>query len=81
MSIVTIPTPFATKDHLIVASGYVLDPFIKPVYASPSRAATGDISLKGDETSNTNLSRGVRKQAGPCRPTPLRRWRLFVCVV
>lgn len=69
MSIVTIPTPFATKDHLIVASGYVLDPFIKPVYAILP-GATGDISLKGDETSNKFIA-WCQKQAGPYHPTPL----------
>ncbi|MFQ3591666.1 MAG: PQQ-binding-like beta-propeller repeat protein [Gemmataceae bacterium] len=69
MSIVTIPTPFATKDYLIVASGYVLDPLLKPVYAIRP-GASGDISLKGDETSNKYIA-WCLKQAGPYHPTPI----------
>jgi outer membrane protein assembly factor BamB len=69
MSILTIPTPFATKDHLIVASGYVADPFVKPVYAIKP-GASGDISLKDDETSNKHIA-WCQKQAGPYHPTPL----------
>jgi outer membrane protein assembly factor BamB len=69
MSIIAIPTPFATKEHLIVASGYVLDPLIKPVYAIRP-GAKGDISLKGDETSNKHIA-WCLKQAGPYHPTPI----------
>jgi len=69
MSIVTIPTPFATKDYLMIASGYVLDPLLKPIYAIRP-GASGDISLKGEETSNKYVA-WCLKQAGPYHPTPI----------
>jgi outer membrane protein assembly factor BamB len=69
MSILCIPTPFAAGDLLYVSSGYVLDPFIKPVYAIKA-GAKGDISLKGDKTSNDHIV-WCQKQAGAYHPTPV----------
>ena len=42
MSMISIPTPFAAHDLLYVASGYVADPFLRPVYAI-RLGASGDI--------------------------------------
>jgi outer membrane protein assembly factor BamB len=69
MSVIAIPTPFATKDFLIVASGYVLDPIRHPVYAIRP-GASGDISLQGEEPSNKHIA-WCLKMAGPYHPTPL----------
>jgi outer membrane protein assembly factor BamB len=69
MSILTIPTPFTACGMLYVTSGYVADPFLKPLYAILP-GATGDISLKGNETSNKSIA-WCQKQAGPYHPTPV----------
>jgi outer membrane protein assembly factor BamB len=69
MSVLAIPTPLAGPDLLYVASGYILDPKIKPVYAIKP-GASGDISLKDDETSNKWVV-WSQKQAGPYNPSPL----------
>ena len=69
MSVLSIPTPFAGPDLLYVSSGYILDPTIKPIYAIRP-GATGDISLKSDETSNKWIA-WSQKQAGPYNPSPL----------
>ena len=50
MSSIDIPTPFAKDGLLYVESGYPGDP-LRPVYAIRP-GASGDISLKPDETSN-----------------------------
>ena len=69
MSVISIPTPFAAHGLLYVASGYILDPKHKPVYAIRPGAA-GDISLKAGETSNKWIVWSL-PQAGPYHPTPL----------
>jgi outer membrane protein assembly factor BamB len=50
MSVIDIPTPFAKNGLLYVESGYPGDQ-LRPVYAIRP-GASGDISLKPDETSN-----------------------------
>jgi outer membrane protein assembly factor BamB len=68
MSSITIATPFEHKDLLYVTSGYVLDQ-TKPIYAIRP-GATGDISLKGDETSNEFIA-WSHPNAGPYNPSTL----------
>ena len=50
LSSLDIPTPIAKNELLYLASGYPSDP-VRPVYAIRP-GASGDISLKPDETSN-----------------------------
>jgi outer membrane protein assembly factor BamB len=50
MSTIAIPTPFASGELLYINSGYVADA-LRPVYAIRP-GASGDISLKPEETSN-----------------------------
>lgn len=69
MSILCIPTPFAAGGLLYVSSGYVLDPFQKPVYAIRP-GAKGDITLKAGKTSNDHIA-WCQRQAGPYHPTPV----------
>jgi outer membrane protein assembly factor BamB len=69
MSVISIPTPFAHDGLLYVASGYVADPFHRPVYAIRP-GADGDISLKEGETANDWIV-WSQKMAGPYNPTPL----------
>jgi hypothetical protein len=69
MSVLAIPSPFAANGLLYFASGYVMDPRIKPVYAIRP-GARGDISLADKETSNKWVA-WCRPQAGPYHPTPL----------
>jgi outer membrane protein assembly factor BamB len=68
MSSITIPTPCAGKDLLYVSSGFVLG-LSKPVVAIRP-GASGDISLKGNETSNSHVA-WCQKMAGPYNPSPL----------
>ncbi len=69
MSTIAIPTPFAAGDLLYVTSGYVLDPFQRPLYAIKP-GAKGDITLKMGQTSNDFIA--WRQQfAGPYHPTPV----------
>jgi outer membrane protein assembly factor BamB len=68
MSMIAIPTPFAKHGLLFVCSGYVLDRS-KPLYAIRP-GASGDISLKKDETHNESIA-WCQKQAGPYNPTPV----------
>jgi outer membrane protein assembly factor BamB len=68
MSLITIPTPIASADLLYISSGYVID-LLRPVYAIRP-GASGDISLKKDETSNKSIA-WCQKLAGPYHPTPL----------
>src|SRR5436190_804395 len=69
MSMISIPTPFAHDGLLYVTSGYVGDPFRKPVYAIKP-GAKGDITLKKSEDSNAGVA-WVQRQAGPYHPTPV----------
>ncbi len=68
MSMITIPTPCASRELLYVSSGYVAD-WKKPVFAIRPGAA-GDISLKSGETSNRQVA-WCQKSAGPYNPSPL----------
>ena len=54
MSLNTTPTPFAAHGLLYVSSGYPADP-LRPIYAIRP-GASGDISLKPDETSNAHVA-------------------------
>ncbi len=54
MSTIDIPTPFAAHGLLFINSGYPADA-LRPVYAIRP-GASGDISLKGEETSNAFIA-------------------------
>jgi outer membrane protein assembly factor BamB len=54
MSIIQIPTPFAAGGLLYISSGYPADA-LRPVYAIRP-GASGDISLKQDETTNAFIA-------------------------
>ena len=69
MSIISIPTPFAVGDRLVVSSGYVMDPYMKPVYAIKP-GGKGDISLADGKTRNDFITWSQR-QAGAYHPTPV----------
>lgn len=68
MSSIAIPTPFAKFDLLYVASGYVGDK-VRPVFAVRA-GASGDISLKGEESSNEFVA-WYQPTGGPYNPSPL----------
>jgi outer membrane protein assembly factor BamB len=68
MSSITIPTPCAGKDLLYVSSGFVMD-LKKPVVAIRP-GASGDISLKSDETANRHVA-WCQKMAAAYNPSPL----------
>jgi len=68
MSSITILTPFSHDGLLYVGSGYVLDK-LKPLYAIRP-GATGDISLKEDETSNEWIA-WCNQGASSYNPTPV----------
>jgi outer membrane protein assembly factor BamB len=68
MSSIAIPTPFSKFGLLYLASGYVGDD-VRPVYAVRP-GASGDISLKKDESSNQYVA-WYHRQAGPYNPSPL----------
>ena len=68
MSSIAIPTPFASGGLLYVASGYVGDQ-VRPVFAVRP-GATGDISLKADQTSNDSIA-WYQKTGGPYNPSPI----------
>jgi outer membrane protein assembly factor BamB len=68
MSSISIPTPFAKFDLLYVTSGYVGDK-VRPVFAVRP-GASGDISLKGDESSNEFVA-WYQPTSGPYNPSPL----------
>jgi outer membrane protein assembly factor BamB len=68
MSSITIPTPCAAHGLVYVSSGYVMDRK-KPLLAIRP-GASGDISLKPDETSNPSVA-WCQKMAGPYNPSPL----------
>jgi outer membrane protein assembly factor BamB len=68
MSSIAIPTPFAAQGLLFVSSGYVGDK-LRPMYAiRPS--ASGDISLKAEETANTHVA-WSHPQLGSYNPTAI----------
>jgi outer membrane protein assembly factor BamB len=69
MSIITIPTPFARDGLLYVTSGYVLDPFYKPLYAIRP-GATGDITPAKDKEQPPGLA-WVQRGVGPYNPSPV----------
>jgi outer membrane protein assembly factor BamB len=68
MSTISIPTPFASHGMLMLSSGYIADP-LRPAYAIRP-GASGDISLKGDETSNAFVAWAL-KTGAPYNPTPI----------
>jgi outer membrane protein assembly factor BamB len=68
MTTIQIPTPLAAKDLLFVSSGYPADP-VRPVYAIRP-GASGDISLKKDETSNEFIV-WSNPTLGTYNPSPL----------
>jgi outer membrane protein assembly factor BamB len=67
-SSITVPTPCAGGDLLYVSSGYVGDGK-RPVFAIRP-GASGDISLKNDETSNRSIA-WCQKTGAPYNPSPL----------
>jgi outer membrane protein assembly factor BamB len=68
MSQLVIPTPLTGHGLLYVTSGYVLDK-IRPLYAVKP-GASGDISLKPDENSNSYVA-WHHKLAGSYNPSPI----------
>jgi len=68
MSTISIPTPFSRHGLLYISSGYVGDA-LRPAYAIRP-GASGDISLKGDETTNAYIVWST-KTGAPYNPTPL----------
>lgn len=68
MSVICSPTPVANEEMLYVSSGYVLDQK-RPLFAIRA-GASGDISLRDDETSNGSVA-WCQKLAGPYIPSPL----------
>lgn len=68
MSSIAIPTPFSDFGLVYISSGYVGDQ-LRPVYAVRP-GASGDITLREDETSNEYIAWSLR-QAGPYNPSPL----------
>jgi len=79
MSSITIATPFEHNGLLYISSGYVGDRKSRPIYAIKP-GASGDISLKEDETSNEYIQ-WCQKMAGPYNPSTLvyedRLWVLY----
>ena len=63
-----IPSPFPSNGLLYIASGYVGDQQ-RPVWAVKP-GATGDISLKDEETSNEFIA-WFQPKAGPYNPSPI----------
>jgi len=68
MSTISIPTPFSRFGLLYISSGYIADP-LRPAYAIRP-GATGDISLKEGETTNSYIVWSARTGA-PYNPTPV----------
>jgi outer membrane protein assembly factor BamB len=68
MSSICSPTPIAGDELLYVSSGYVLDTK-RPMFAIRP-GASGDISLKGRETSNASIA-WFQRLAGPYIPSPV----------
>ena len=68
MSTFAVPSPITANGLLYVMSGYTANP-LRPVYAIRP-GATGDISLKADETSNAFIAWADRT-LGTFHPSPL----------
>ena len=68
MSSISIPTPFSRFGMVYITSGYVGDQK-RPVFAIKP-GASGDISLKPDETNNKSIA-WFQPQAGPYNPSPI----------
>ena len=68
MSTISIPTPFSRFGLLYISSGYIAEP-LRPAYAIRP-GASGDISLKPDETANDYIVWSARTGA-PYNPTPV----------
>ncbi len=68
MSVLTIPSPFASKGLLYLTSGYFQDSK-RPVFALKP-GAKGDIALKDDETSNAFIKWSVQRM-GPYNTSPI----------
>jgi outer membrane protein assembly factor BamB len=68
MSTIVIPTPFAKGGLLYLSAGYVGDQ-VRPAYAIRP-GATGDISLKPNQTSNDFIA-WYLPRGGPYNPTPI----------
>ena len=68
MASIDIPTPLAAHGLLFITSGYPGDPF-RPAYAIRP-GASGDISLKKDETSNAFIA-WSHPTLGPYNPSPI----------
>ena len=68
LSSITVPSPFASEGLLYFGSGYVGDKR-KPFFAIKP-GATGDISLKDEETTNAFIA-WCQKGAAPYMPTPV----------
>ncbi len=68
MSSITIPTPFAGAGLLYLGSGYVMNK-LRPLYAIKPDAS-GDISLKPNETHNRFVA-WCQKTGAPYNPSPL----------
>jgi outer membrane protein assembly factor BamB len=67
MSSITIAMPYEHNGLLYISSGYVGDRRSRPIYAVKP-GASGDISLKEDETSNEHIA-WCQKMAGPYNPS------------
>jgi len=63
---ITTPTPFVARELIFVTSGYTP---IQPIYAIRP-GATGDISLKAGELSNSFIA-WSKQRGGPYMPTPI----------
>jgi outer membrane protein assembly factor BamB len=68
MSTISIPTPFERFGLLYLSSGYIADA-LRPVYAIRP-GASGDMSLKPGETSNSHIV-WSSPTAAPYNPTPI----------
>ena len=68
MSSITIATPYVNSGLLYITSGYVMDA-TRPIFALRP-GASGDISLKDDQTSNEFIV-WSRKSGGPYNPSTI----------
>lgn len=68
MSVISIPSPSATRDRLFISSGYILD-LSRPVYAIRP-GARGDITLKKGEKKNDHIAWKL-DLAGAYHPSPV----------
>jgi len=68
MSTISVPTPFERFGMLYLSSGYIADA-LRPVYVIRP-GASGDISLKTGETTNTHIV-WSSPTAAPYNPTPI----------